>query len=140
MSRISAMTIGLVLIFIGAELTLVKSVVLSPTAHQFLQEDLQPNNEPIFTTGKKKSSSWFSGFSQGNQSYSNAGAGQSWPYYKTGNGDSNTSSIQSSSFKSPLAKIENIGAGKRLAPPRWMKWPPLFIGIVFFLHGVALRP
>jgi len=149
MSRISSMTVGLVLIFIGAQLTLIKSVVLTPTATQFLQEDFQTDSQPMFSDGTNQSQflgGVFSGsYQSGNSgSDSNSVAGQSWPYYQTGSsgasGGNNAPSTQNSSYSSSMPSVPNIGPGRRLAPPRWTKWPPLFIGVVFFLHGVALRP
>lgn len=43
-----------------------------------------------------------------------------------------------------FASAVNSGAGgyfgqRRFAPPTWLCWPAFFLGVVFFLHGAALR-
>lgn len=164
MSRISSMTIGLVLIFLGAQLYLVKSYLLTPTATRFVQEHFSSNSDSQFATPNPGSNGLFtnsgsnswggnSWAANGNSSGSigQAPAGQKWPYYQTsGNAVGNTPGLFSnSSYQTPAASngIHQFGSmnagltngGKRFVPPRWIMWPALFMGAVFFLHGAALR-
>jgi hypothetical protein len=144
------MTIGLVLIFLGLQLVIVKSWYLSPTAARFLREDLQGGNR--LATGSGNDESLFGGIFESpsgrNNSIAGSPSGQSWPYYRSsqgGNGGSaewNTGTYRNSSFSSESTAGTSgvVGSGQRIVPPRWVSWPPLFLGIVFFLHGLALRP
>ena len=51
MSKLSSMTVGLVFIFVGLQLMLVKSYTLSPTGSRFMQSEMQaPNGEPAQQT------------------------------------------------------------------------------------------
>jgi len=165
MSRISSMTIGLVLIFLGAQLYLVKSYLLTPTATRFVQEHFSSNNDSMFAAPSLQgnglltsngSGNGGNGFSVGNWNAGNASigqapAGQKWPYYQTGS-SSNAGQFANSSFRSPATNGGGVntfgsgfntaavsGGGSRFVPPRWIMWPALFLGVVFFLHGVALR-
>lgn len=113
MSRISSMTVGLVLIFLGSQLYLVKSYLLTPTATQFVSEHFSSNKDsqfasPVLTnsggllngnnpqtfnnpwgsggTGNTiGGSSGWTGGNSGNGIISSAPAGQKWPYYRTDN-------------------------------------------------------
>lgn len=153
MSRVSSMTIGLVLVFLGAQLFLVKSYLLSPTATRFAQEHFSANNGSRFAGGST-SNGWLDGWNgnvnQDGSSISNSRAGQSWPYYQAGNTGSggNGGVYQNSSYnsnsQSPGSSLfasgnNSTGAGKRVVPPGWIMWPALFLGAIFFLHGAALR-
>lgn len=150
MSRITSMTIGLVLIFIGAQFYLVKSYLLTPTATRFVQEHFNSNNGSRFTPASGPSSGWGSNgwtnwAGSGNQSISNAPAGQQWPYYRTDNASSGNGGIFSnSSFQRPAVGTGQhanawFGPGTRFVPPSWIMWPAFFLGAVFFLHGAALK-
>ena len=145
------MTIGLVLIFIGIQLTLVKSVVLTPTANQFLQEEFPQNNQPMISPGESPGKGFLGGlFGGSGPGKTDHQPGQTWPYYQSGSSQpgsaaaaSSAPAFQNSSWQTPgtnPAPLGTIQPGKRMVPPRWMKWPPIFVGIVFFLHGAALRP
>ncbi len=139
MSKLSSMTIGLVLIFLGIQLTMVKSYLLTPTATGMIQEDIDALNRGGAMAAKEES--MFSGIFGSAPSASSppASSGQSWPYYQSGNTNTGSGSFQNSSWGGGSSDGKWIGPGKRMAPPRWVKWPPLFLGLVFFLHGLALR-
>lgn len=145
MSKLSSMTVGLVFIFVGLQLMLVKSYTLSPTGSRFMQQEMQaPNGGPA---QQNNNGGLFTGIFRSSGQANNAAspAGQSWPYYQTGNASSSSNSVpafQASSWQntSQAASSTNWnGQTKRLAPPRWLAWPPLFLGFVLFLHGLALR-
>jgi hypothetical protein len=131
-SKFASMTTGLVLMLIGAQLVLVKSYRLTPSATRFMAEHFSQNGESQMTnpvSGNALSSSSFNP------------SGQTWPYYKTIQGGSVPGSgaatvpAQLGSFVSRVPP----GYQARFAPPRWMMWPALFVGTVLFLHGLALR-
>lgn len=159
MSRTAAMTIGLVLIFIGVQLFMVKSYLLTPTATRFVEENFQNNNGSQFASGNNsgglfqsnKNSGGLFGDNGANQRSGELASypGQSWPYYNTnqsgqraGNGSvfQNSTYNPPSSFASSSSKvILGNGQQRRFVPPRWIMWPALCLGAISFLHGVALR-
>lgn len=157
MSRVSAMTIGLVLIFLGAELLMVKSFLLTPRATRFMAEHFggnsaTPGPTPIENQGSKGGifangsfKQLFGGTSTNRSNY----PGQSWPYYRTQNtpysgpGNSSgslfTSGAQGTPSSGPLLLNSSRFGQKRVPTPKWLCWPTIFVGVVFFLHGVALK-
>lgn len=161
MSKVGSMTLGLVFIFLGVQLFLVKSYLLTPTATQMVNDYFNTDNGSqfansassnggLFTSNSNSSNGIFSNSSftkpQGNQGQMARYPGQSWPYYNSagGAGNGNAGNVfQSGSYASqsnsikPVASI-SIGQ-KRFVPPKWIMWPALFLGTVFFLHGVALK-
>ena len=136
MSKLSSMTIGLVLIFIGLQLMLVKSYTLSPTGTRFMQQELQTeasqaNNGGGLFTGIFRPS--------GQTNNSAPQAGQSWPYYRSSNASASNARVPAYQASATQTSDQWLGQTKKLAPPRWLAWPPLFLGVVLFLHGLALR-
>ena len=142
MSKLASMTIGLVLIFLGLQLVLVKSWLLTPMATEFLEAE---GNGSAISSTQDKDDSLFGGIfgssGSGQPSIRQAPAGQSWPYYQTNSGNSAAPNFDNSSWRSESSAQDGqwLAPGKRFVPPRWLSWPPLFLGIVFFLHGLALR-
>ncbi len=125
MSRISAMTIGLVMIMIGAQLFVVRAYYLSPKTARFLAETFGDNGQ----YPGAESSIQSNGFSTANR------AGQSWPYYRS----DSLGAAPITQFASNRTAPATSYASQRMVPPRWLCWPIFFLGAVFFLHGVALR-
>ena len=97
MARINIMTIGLILVFLGAQFFFVRTYVLTPQASRFVAERLQDQSQ-----------------------ISQNGAAPS--YYRAAYNPVVTPTTQ-----------------KRISPPTWLCWPTLFLGVVLFLHGIALR-
>ncbi len=127
MSKVAAMTIGLILIFMGIQLFMVKSYLLTPTATSFLAENFNQNGE-----------SRFSGNSPVNLgSSAPPQSAQNWPYYPTGQSVSGSSAVPSR--YGSYANMPPRGYQHRVVPPKWVTWPALFMGVVFFLHGLALK-
>ncbi len=203
MSRTLSMTAGLVLIFLGTQLFLVKSYLLTPSASQFMAEHFNSNNESRFALPNlqannnggqsfltPQSGTQFNSGYNGNAGYTGNGAfnnassqfdggslnsypGQSWPYYRSQGGTGNSFSapandgglFQNGTFSTPgvessgfnattngfnsgaIGQVANTGyftgtdglLRKRFVPPQWIMWPALFLGVVLFLHGAALR-
>ncbi len=130
MSRLASMTFGLILIFLGAQLYLVKSYLLTPSATRFMAEHMGKNSDSRFSSGTATGnpSAFPSAFSQ---------PGQSWPYYQT-----SQAGYSSSTTPAQFASVPTFippGYQHRLVLPGWIMWPVLFVGVVFFLHGLALR-
>ncbi len=185
MSKVGSMTFGLALIFLGIQLFLVKSYLLTPTATRFVNDYFNSNNGSQFaTTGPTTlgngrllnggqsngalSNAGFNGarqntgnnplqFGSSNQGQLGRHPGQSWPYYSTNSGNNGAAfsgrPFQNSSFANSSVGMQGASPAsssasqvfpdgqirKRFVPPRWIMWPALFLGSVFFLHGVALR-
>ena len=162
MSKTAAMTLGLVMIFVGAQLFLVKSWLLNPTATQIFNENFSENNTSIFsgnnsglTAGNSSSGSnsggWFDNlFNSGTSTSGVANStpsypGQSWPYYQTGNAGYNTGNtgvVSNGSYQrtsSPAVGRMDTTGRQLVVLPRWFMWPVLFLGAIFFLYGVSLR-
>ena len=125
MSRTSAMTIGLVLIFVGIQLYVVQSYYLAPRTNRFLVENfgVQPGTQVDLSTVNP-----FSSASQ------NTSPGQSWPYYQSAN---SAPPVQQAVYNK-VASLASFGT-RRVTPPRWICWPILCLGVVFYLHGLAMR-
>lgn len=125
MSKVASMTIGLVLIFMGAQFFMVKSYLLTPTATSFMAEHFNENSDSQFSS------------EIGNLASNSPGpSAQSWPYYQS------SQSSSAGGVPSRFGSFVNSpppGYQHRLVPPKWVTWPTLFMGVVFFLHGLALR-
>ena len=114
MQRTSLMTTGLVLIFVGIQLNLVETFVLTPRYSNFLMEH-SPRVETGMSAVPSVNNSSF------NSPYSQAAF--------SGNSQSN--------FQSSPAM--GMGRSKTISPPSWLCWPILFLGTVVFLHGLSNR-
>ncbi len=144
-SKFASMTIGFVLILIGTQLFVVKSWLLNPTATRFFADNFSHNNESQFSEALAKGQQMLDQNSWGGNSglfNSNAGPGQSWPYYPS-QGNSTFSNANSlSQVPASLGSYSQAAAPgykHRFVPPQWVMWPALFLGTVFLLHGLALR-
>ena len=117
MRRTSIMTLGFVLIFIGIQLNLVETYVLTPRFSNFLAENaVHPESQ----------SSVFPFSGNNNSSAYNS------PYYQASYPLTN---IQQSQITGPVA----LGVSKSVSTPTWLCWPILFLGTVVFLHGLSVR-
>ena len=82
-SKFASMTAGLVLILLGAQLYLVKSYLLSPSATRFMAEHFNQNHESRFSDRVGASGSGNYNSNQQSATPSSSQPGQSWPYYST---------------------------------------------------------
>lgn len=109
MRRTSTMTLGFVLIFIGAQLALVDSYRLTPRMSNFLSErggSIETVN-PMATADQGR----FNPFTQA------AFSGANQP--------------------SAGVAVGNVPQ-KEFSPPAWLCWPVLFLGTVILLHGFSM--
>ena len=110
MRRTSIMTLGLVLIFIGIQLNLVKTYVLTPRFSNLLADYAIVEREVVVAgaLAEVRSSS----------------------YYQASYAKNNPA-------KSKLGKS---GLGyQKITTPTWLCWPILFLGTVVFLNGASKR-
>lgn len=126
MSKIASMTIGLVLIFVGIQLFMVKSFLLTPTATSFLAEHFHQNSDSRFANP---------GIIPGGNNLTNGQSASGWPFYQA----SQSTAVGVPAGFASLGSVTPPGYRHRLVPPKWVTWPALFVGVVFFLHGLALR-
>ena len=107
------MTLGLVLIFIGIQLNLVDTYVLTPRFSNFLAEHADPQEMQSATSGYSPNV--------------NSGVATS-PYYQASYPARNS------------RRVGSIPDGpKSVSTPTWLCWPILFLGTVVFLHGLSIR-
>lgn len=106
------MTLGFVLIFLGAQLALVDSYLLTPRISNFLSQqelDVDRGANPMALRNPQTAGSPFSlaGYSNGRQ---------------------------------PLVPgYQGAVTQKRVTPPKWLCWPVLFCGTVVLLQGVSMK-
>jgi hypothetical protein len=109
------MTLGFVLIFVGAQLCLVETYVFTPRFSNFLAD----NAPAVAQSGQQLPTA-------NNTNYNS-------PYYQASYPTGTTS-------KNPLSVLNGPANGPRaVSPPRWVSWPVLFMGTVVFLHGFSRR-
>jgi len=141
---------GLLLIFVGVELNLVNSVVLTPRASRFWESRLSASPFEDGLGGTASSGSPFSRASQRTaygQSFSDQyGARNNFPFstpssrsYRNGSpfGNSNFRSAGYDSSAVVGTVSTEFGDQKMITPPSWYCWPPIFLGAVLFLFGAA---
>lgn len=110
------MTLGFVLIFLGAQLAIVDSYLLTPRISNFLSQ--QESDASI-----------------GNQLAVAPANGQT---NRIANGPFRQVSYQNGS--QPLVPgYQGVVTQKRVTPPKWLCWPILFCGTVVLLHGATMR-
>ncbi|MEM9942139.1 MAG: hypothetical protein AAF939_11180 [Planctomycetota bacterium] len=111
MRRTSVMTLGFVLIFIGIQLHLVDSFVLTQRISNFLSDPVEVQANSQFV-------------GQGN-----------WP------NQNNPTFSQTSFPTAQTNQFPNLTKQqpKVFSPPSWLCWPFLFLGTVVFLHGFSMR-
>ena len=163
MSKTAAMTLGLVLMFVGAQLFLVKSWLLNPTATRIFNENFSENNTSIFsgnnngfTAGNNGGNAsgnsntfgdWVNNmFNNGSSTSGVANStpsypGQSWPYYQTGNAGSNTGNpgvFNNSSYqRTSPGLISNPSVGRMDTTGRQLVvLPRWFMWPVLFLGAI----
>jgi hypothetical protein len=115
MRRISAMTLGFVMVFIGIQLNLVETYVLTPRFSNFLSENASPGEIPTLATQNQQAN---------NPAYNS-------PYYQASFSGNVPTMSQQMGPRPTGPKI--------VSPPGWLCWPILFLGTVVFLHGLSLR-
>ena len=114
MNRTVIMTLGFLLVSFGIQLNIVDSYVLTPRMANFLSEQLAeiPSIE--------------------NNANNNNINPDGTPFVQAGYAASNAPN----SFPVPAAVPQ---ANRVIRPPRWIGWPIMFLGAVFFLNGVTIR-
>ena len=128
MRRTSIMTMGFVLIFIGIQLNLVETYVLTPRFSNFLSEngvsDPSTGHPPtIIPNGMVNLNN--------NNQQNIRNTPYNSPYYQA-----SFPQVQPPQF-SPVASLS--GQAKTFSPPKWLCWPVLFLGAVLFLQGLAMQ-
>jgi hypothetical protein len=139
MSKLASMTIGLILVFLGSQLFLVKSYLLTPSATRFMAEHLSQNHDSRFSNAAPDGY----GNTTGQNGAMYAQPGQAWPYYQTSQSGYSMASASGNSVPARLGSFADVippGYQYRFVPPQWIMWPAFFLGTVLFLHGLALRP
>jgi hypothetical protein len=111
MRRTSIMTLGLVLIFIGIQLNLVDTYVLTPRFSNLLADHATVEREVAVTTEPV--------------------AVRSGSYYPASYANNNRANE-----KPPKSRL---GVQKTISTPTWLCWPILFLGTVVFLNGFSIR-
>ena len=102
------MVTGFVLVFVGIQLYLVQSYVLTPRMSNFLSEQANSYGQPRATSP-----------------VANA-ANPNSPFYQA--------SYQTpQQYQLPVGP----SVAKQITPPRWLCWPVLFLGAVVLLHGAS---
>ncbi len=112
MNRTVIMTLGFLLVFFGIQLNIVDSYVLTPRMANFLSEQLEET--PSIENNA--------------DSINPDGI----PFVQAGYAASNA----------PLSLPVRAAipqANRVIRPPRWIGWPIMFLGAVFFLNGVTIR-
>ncbi len=115
------MTLGFVLVFIGIQLNLVETYVLTPRVSNFLMENA-PREDP-------QSASYSMSGNANNPAFNS-------PYYQASYPGGGSLANQQ-----PTAGIGQtmLGTPKSFSPPNWLCWPVLFLGTVVFLHGLSVQ-
>ncbi|MFK7768839.1 MAG: hypothetical protein AB8B55_16585 [Mariniblastus sp.] len=136
MRRTSTMTMGFVLIFIGIQLNLVETYVLTPRFSNFLSEnralDLTGQTQsPFMNQAAAVNSNRPMNFDpQLNANQNNPNAPYNSPYYQA--------SFANGQMVAPFSSAANLGQPKTFSPPKWLCWPALFLGAVLFLQGLSI--
>lgn len=116
MSRISTMTIGFLMIFIGLQLNFVQTYVLTPKATQFWAERFETPESPANSNGYQT------------QNYNSVYAPSTRPF---SNGP-----FQNAGYSTLTPRYIKA---KEITPSDWLCWPVIFLGAVFVLHGAAVH-
>ena len=109
------MTLGFVLFFVGIQLNLVESYVLTPRISSFLAEHRSSRMGALDNPGD-----------------SNSNKAANSPYYQA------SYPAEGNWFNRQDAKPLNLGKLKTITPPSWICWPVMFLGTVVFLHGFSM--
>jgi len=126
------MTLGFVLIFIGIQLHLVKTYVLTPRFSNFLSANAPLNEPPQMGPGLNQAFN-MPNINPNNQPNSNYNS----PYYQASYPGNNPAMNQPPI--QPLAAPSITVPARTFSPPQWFCWPVLFMGTVLLLHGISMR-
>ncbi len=124
MRRTSVMTIGFVLIFIGIQLNLVKTYVLTPRFSNFLSVNAPRNESDSLAIA-------------GNPNFDRTNPAYNSPYYQA-SFPRNAAANQQPVGLAPMMTQMSAPA-RAVSPPNWFCWPVLFMGTVMLLHGISMR-
>ena len=111
MRRTSIMTLGLVLIFIGIQLNLVDTYVLTPRFSNLLADYATVEREVVAAEAPADV--------------------PSNPYYQASYSNNNQAATKLGNSK--------LGSQKKITTPTWLCWPILFLGTVVFLNGASIK-
>lgn len=126
------MTLGFVLIFIGIQLNLVDTYVLTPRFSSFLSEHASPTQPQGYVNGLINPNSGVVDPAVAQNAL------QSSPFYQASYpGVQSNNVAMSGPVNRPV--VPNYAAPKVVTPPSWLCWPVLFLGTVVFLHGFSMR-
>jgi hypothetical protein len=105
------MTLVLVLIFIGIQLNLVDTYVLTPRFSNLLADHatVEREVEAVRPTSEARSTN----------------------YYRA--------SYQNNTRTESKLEKSGLGVQKKISTPTWLCWPILFLGTVVFLNGFSIR-
>ncbi len=141
MSRSPLMTVGILFILIGIQLSLVESFVLTPKATDFWNNRFNRyKHQTVPGDYVATSDGYFRGANPPPRQNIDA-ARNSYPYSTPSYQrypNSRVPSYQSAYRQNPNAAAFN-GPQKMVTPPSWFTWPPIFLGSVLFLYGAATR-
>ena len=113
------MTIGFLLLFVGLQLNLVESYVLTPRMTEFFSDKF--TQDPTAGFGPAGPIASGNGYAAGSN-----------PYAQASYGSATVNPASRSSFQ------VTPNGNRVIQPPRWICWPVIFLGAVLFLNG-ALR-
>ena len=122
------MTTGFVLIFLGLQLHLVNTFVLTPRFSNFLAEHAS-GAEQTPTQAFLPSAGYTNPMAQNQNS----------PFFQASFPQNTLQNPQAPMM--PMAAISNprLAGPKSFSPPKWLCWPVLFMGTVVLLHGISMR-
>ena len=109
MRRTSTMTLGFVLIFLGIQLTIVDSYLLTPRITHFLSQQESGGVDSTLVANQQQINYPFR-----QVSYQNGQV----PF---------------------VPGYQGAVTQQRVTPPKWLCWPVLFCGTVILLHGAAMK-
>ncbi len=127
MRRTSTMTLGFLLIFIGIQLNLVETYVLTPRVSNFLTA----NGSSRFNSNASAINPASNGIVNVNPQFNRQPGIQNSPY--------NSPYYQASFPQAQFEPIANVGPAKTFSPSKWLCWPVLFFGAVLLLQGFSFR-
>ena len=148
------MTIGFLLLFTGAQLSLVDSYVLTPRASKFWAEKMNSSDgliQTVYEDGYVPPQSGLTGQQVLNpQSRLNPQSNFANNAYQSGYGGS---PFQNTGYQAPFNANPILGSAngpvaalsqgpyppKRIIPPDWLCWPAICLGAVLFLYGAAFK-
>lgn len=109
MRRTSTMTLGFVLIFLGIQLAVVDSYLLTPRITHFLSQQESDAAQPAIVSNPIQRN----------------------PYRQV--------AFQPLGSQRPVPGYEGAVTQQRVTPPKWLCWPVLFCGTVVLLQGATMK-